>query len=136
VGEPQVAIGAIIVHDGSLLMVRRAHDPGKGLWSLPGGRVEAGELLTDALAREVSEEAGLEIEIGALAGIFEVPGPEVHYVILDYHAQVTGDPEPRAGGDASEVRWVPLGEVMALDCTPRFVETMKTWGVLPSADDE
>lgn len=117
-------------------MVKRAHDPGKGLWSLPGGRVEAGELLANALRREVAEETGLEIDIGKLAGIFEVPGPESHYVILDFHASVAGNPEPRAGGDASEARWIPLTEVTALECTPRFVEMMKTWDVLSLADDE
>lgn len=131
---PQIAIGAIVIHDDALLMVQRAHDPGKGLWSLPGGRVEQGEYLADALRREVLEETGLTVEIGELAGILEVPGDDLHYVILDYHATVAGDPAPTAGTDASEVRWVPLRDVAKMDCTPRFVETMRAWKVL--ADDE
>jgi ADP-ribose pyrophosphatase YjhB (NUDIX family) len=134
VNQPQLAIGAIVINDDALLMVQRANDPGKGLWSLPGGRVEVGELLADALKREVLEETGLAVEVGELAGILEVPGEDLHYVILDYHATVTGDTTTRAGTDASEVRWVPLKEVAHMQCTPRFIETMQAWSVL--ADDE
>lgn len=132
--QPRIAIGAIVIHDGALLMVQRANEPGKGLWSLPGGRVEHGEYLVDALRREVREETGLDVQVGELAGILEVPGDDLHYVILDYHATVDGDATPRAGTDAQEVRWVPLREVARMDCTPRFVETMTAWKVL--ADDE
>ena len=128
--HPQIAVGAIVVHDDTLLMVQRANDPGKGLWSVPGGRVEAGEFLADALRREVREETGLEVEVGELAGILEVPGDELHYVILDYHAVVTGPPEPKASGDAGDVRWVPLDQVAHMECTPRFIETMTAWKVL------
>ena len=131
---PQIAIGAIVIHDDALLMVQRAQEPGKGLWSLPGGRVEQGEYLADALRREVLEETGLVVDVGELAGILEVPGEELHYVILDYHATVRGDPTVRAGTDASDVRWIPLDQVAHTECTPRFVETMKAWKVL--ADDE
>jgi 8-oxo-dGTP diphosphatase len=126
---PQIAVGAIIVHDGSLLMVQRGQDPGKGLWSLPGGRVERGEYLVDALRREVREETGLAIEVGDLVGILEVTG-DPHYVILDYFAAVTGDSAPTPGQDAADARWVPLDDVPKLDCTPRFLETLRAWGVL------
>ena len=132
--QPQIAVGAIVIHEGALLMVQRAHDPGKGLWSLPGGRVEQGEYLADALCREVLEETGLTVTMGELAGILEVPGDEFHYVILDFHASVDGETSPRPGTDAGDVRWVPLKEVAHMDCTPRFVETMTAWKVL--ADDE
>lgn len=133
VGEarrPEIAVGAIAVRDGSLLMIKRAHDPAAGLWSLPGGRVEHGESLADALVREVAEETGLEIEVGDLAGILEVVG-ETHYVILDYFARVTGAAEPFPSDDVSEARWIPFDEVERLDLTPRFVETLRGWGVLP-----
>lgn len=128
--QPQIGVGAIVVHDGALLMVQRGHDPGAGLWSVPGGRLETGEFISDALVREVREETGVDIEIGNLAGILEVPGPELHYVILDHFATVAGNSEPVAGGDAAVARWVPLDEVVELDCTPRFIETMRAWGVL------
>jgi 8-oxo-dGTP diphosphatase len=126
---PQLAVGAIVVRDEKLLMVRRANEPGRGLWSLPGGRVERGEYLADALSREVAEETGLEVSIGSLVGIFEVMG-DPHYVVLDFFASVTGEGEPRASGDVAEARWVPLDEVVDLECTPRFVETLRSWGVL------
>ncbi|HEX2295686.1 MAG TPA: NUDIX hydrolase [Actinomycetota bacterium] len=129
---PQIAVGAIVVKDGCLLMVRRAHDPGAGLWSLPGGRVEHGEYLAAALRREVAEETGLDVEVRDLVGILEVVG-DPHYVILDYFAEVTGEDDPVAADDVSEARWVPLGEVGALPCTPRFHETLRGWGVLPQA---
>ena len=58
-----IAVGGVVVHDGSLLMVQRAHDPGRGLWSLPGGRVESGEYLADAVRREVVEETGIPVEL-------------------------------------------------------------------------
>lgn len=110
-------------------MVQRAQDPGRGLWSLPGGRVEHGEYLGQALAREVKEETSLDVVPGPLVGILEVVG-DPHYVILDFAAQVASDDEPMAGSDVSDVRWVPLHEVRELSCTPRFVETLTAWGVL------
>ena len=126
---PQVAVGAIVIHDGTLLMVRRGKEPGRGLWSLPGGKVETGEYLAEALRREVVEETGLEVTVGDLVGIFEVIG-HVHYVVLDFFAEVETASPPRPAGDADEARWVPLDEVVGLQCTPRFVETLRAWGVL------
>jgi mutator protein MutT len=127
---PTIAVGAICIHDGQMLLIRRGREPSRGKWSLPGGRVEKGELLADALVREVREETGLEVEVGELAGILEVPG-EVHYVILDHFATVTEASEPVAGDDAAEARWVPLEEVGTLELTPRFLETLRGWGILP-----
>lgn len=127
---PQIAVGAIVVKDERLLMIQRANDPGAGLWSLPGGRVEHGEYLAGALRREVLEETGLEVEVRDLVGILEVVG-DPHYVILDYFAEVTGKDEPVAADDVSDARWVPLDEVATLPCTPRFAETLRGWGVLP-----
>lgn len=127
---PQIAVGAIVIRDEELLMVRRGHEPGAGLWSVPGGRVEKGEYLTDALEREVLEETGLQIDVAELAGLFEVVGEE-HFVVLDYLATVSGtDDAPRAMGDADDARWVPLDEIKDLDCTPRFEELLNAWGVL------
>src|SRR5688500_18338801 len=120
---PQLAVGAVVVHDGALLMVRRDQEPAKGLWSVPGGRLEKGEYLSAAVAREVQEETSVQITVGSLLGILEVVG-DPHYVILDYIATVSERTEPVAGTDVSEARWIPLDEVDALECTPRFVETM------------
>lgn len=126
---PQVAVGAIVLREDSLLMVRRGNDPGRGLWSLPGGRVEQGEYLADAVRREVAEETGLAVTVGELVGIFEVVG-DPHFVILDFFARAEGEIKPEPSSDVDEVRWVPLDEVASLECTPRFVETLKGWGVL------
>ncbi len=125
---PEIAVGAVVIHDRSLLMVRRNQEPAKGLWSVPGGRVAKGEYLAAAVAREVAEETGLDITVGPLLGILEVVG-DPHYVILDFIGTVAAGSEPAAGDDVSEARWVPLDEVETLDCTPRFCETMRGWGV-------
>jgi 8-oxo-dGTP diphosphatase len=128
--NPTLGVGAIVVRDEALLMVRRAQEPARGLWSVPGGKVERTEYLADAVRREVREETGLEIEVGDLAGFFEVIGEDDHYVIMDFLATYEGDDSPRPGDDVDRVRWVPLDEVATLDCTPRFVELLTAWGVL------
>ena len=126
-----MAVGAIVVQDGKLLMVRRGRAPGEGLWSLPGGRVEQGEHLAAALVREVKEETGLDVDVTGTAGIFEVVG-EHHFVVIDYFARVTRAAEPVPGSDAAEVRWVDLGAVAGLECTPNLLETLRGWRVLPA----
>lgn len=125
---PQIAVGAVVVRDGELLMVQRDNEPGKGLWSVPGGRLEAGEYLNAAVSREVKEETGLDVTVGQLLGILEVVG-DPHYVILDFVATTTDEAAPQAGDDVADVRWVPLDEVSTLDCTPRLRETLRGWGV-------
>ena len=106
-----LAVGAVIVHDAQLLVVERAHEPAAGLWAVPGGRVEAGESLVEAVRREVAEETGLSVGVGDLAWVGESIGPGTppawHYVILDYWASVEGG-SLRAGGDARRAEWVPL----------------------------
>ncbi len=125
---PQVAVGAVVVNDGMLLMVQRNQDPAKGLWSVPGGRLEHGEYLKQAVVREVREETGLAVEVGDLLGILEVVG-DPHYVILDFVATVSEAGDPQPGDDVAAVEWVNLDEVGARECTPRFVETLRGWGV-------
>lgn len=125
---PQIAVGAVVLDSGRLLMVKRGREPAKGLWSVPGGRVEKGEYLKGAVEREVLEETGLNVVVDRLLGIHEVVG-DPHYVILDFMAGLDGTGEPAAGDDVAEARWVPLDEVASLECTPRFCETMRGWGV-------
>lgn len=130
VDTPQIAVGAVVVDSGNLLMVKRGREPAKGLWSLPGGRVMKGEYLNSAVAREVMEETRLTILVDRLLGIFEVVG-DPHYVILDFMASLDGNGgiEPVAGDDVAEARWVPLDDVARLGCTPRLRETLRGWGV-------
>ena len=127
-GGPQLAVGAVVVTDGALLMVQRNQEPAKGLWTLPGGRVEHGEYIEDALRREVSEETGIDIEVDRLLGIFEVVG-DPHFVILDFLATAASQMEPRAATDVAQARWVPLDEVEKMELTQRLVETLRAWGV-------
>lgn len=127
--QPQIAVGAVVVNDDHILLVKRGREPALGRWTLPGGRLQPGEYLDTAVVREVLEETSIPVVVDRLLGIFEVVG-DPHYVILDYACTPEGDATPVAGDDADEVRWVPLAEVASLDCTPRFVETLTAWGVL------
>src|SRR5205814_5606952 len=107
--RPEVCVGAVVVDDENrLLLIRRGHGPAQGEWSVPGGRVEAGELLAEAVVRELAEETGLEGVCGELIGWVERVGDGHHFVILDFGVTLL-DPEaePVAGDDAAEAAWVP-----------------------------
>ena len=127
-----MCVGAVVVHEDCLLLVRRGRGPAQGEWAVPGGRVEAGETLAEALVREVAEETGLEVVCEALLGWVERIGPDHHFVILDFRAQVL-DPDrqaPRAGDDAAEAAWVPLADVAALALVDGLAEFLSEHGVL------
>ncbi|HEY6391935.1 MAG TPA: NUDIX hydrolase [Bryobacteraceae bacterium] len=110
--RPFLGVGALIFEEGKLLLVERAKEPLKGYWSLPGGIVEAGEKLEDAIRREVLEETGLEIESLSMFEIFErlIPDAEgkaeYHYVLIDYLCRPCGG-KLQAASDVSGVAWVP-----------------------------
>jgi 8-oxo-dGTP diphosphatase len=125
-------VGAIVRDDADrLLVVQRAQEPAAGAWSLPGGRVEAGESDADAVVREVLEETGLVVRSGALAGTVQRAGPAgVVYEIFDYLAEpVSG--ELAAASDAADARWVGEDELLCLPCAPGLVDTLRAWGQLP-----
>lgn len=115
---PEVAVGAVIVDDGDLLLIRRGHGPAAGEWSVPGGRVERGETLAEALVREVLEETSLEVVCGRFLGWVERIDGAHHVVILDFEAEALERREPIPGDDAQEAAWVPLHDV----CDRRLVE--------------
>ena len=124
-----VAVGAVIVQDGSLLLVERANDPGAGRWAVPGGRVEPGETLAEAVVREVREETGLEVVVGdiAWAGDSIGPGdpPAWHFAIVDFWATPTGGTVV-AGGDAARAEWVPVEELPAWPIVDTMVDLVQT----------
>jgi 8-oxo-dGTP diphosphatase len=95
-----------------VLLIRRGREPARGAWSLPGGRVERGERLLDAAAREVLEETGLDVEVHELVEVVELLFPDFHYVVMDYLATPRAiRPVPLAGDDADDARWVALEEL-------------------------
>jgi ADP-ribose pyrophosphatase YjhB (NUDIX family) len=114
--HPQIAVSAAIFRDGKVLLTRRARSPAKGFYSLPGGRVEFGESLYQALAREVEEETGLEIKIVGLAGWREVlpaaPGSG-HYLIMSFAARWTAR-EPVLNEELDDYRWIAPGALASL----------------------
>lgn len=132
--SPRVpCVGAVVRDDaGRLLLIRRGHEPSRGLWSLPGGRVEPGETLEAAVVREVREETGLDVRVGAPVGSVLIPAGAVDYDVTDF-ACTPLDPAtlPTAGDDADDVAWVDATALDGLACTPRLVETLREWGVLP-----
>jgi 8-oxo-dGTP diphosphatase len=125
-------VGAVIRdRDGRLLLIRRGHPPGEGLWSLPGGRVEAGESDHAAVIREIAEETGLVVVPGVFLGAVERPGPGgAVFDIRDYEAALTGG-ELIAGDDAADVRWVSPAGLAALPVTAGLAKALTAWRVLP-----
>jgi len=122
-----VGVGAVIVQDGKLVLIRRGVEPDKGKWSIPGGGVELGETVGDAAVREAKEECGLDIELvedrpmDALDKM--VPGEKgrlkYHYVLLQFIARPKGG-TLKPTSDATEARWVPLEEVERYNLTDSF----------------
>ena len=125
--RPFLAVSAAIVRDGHVLVVRRARPPAAGLFTLPGGVVEAGETLVEAIVREVREETGMTIEPVALAGYREVlmraadGRIERHFVILAFAARwIMG--EPSLSNEIAEARWVRPAELENLQTTEGLAE--------------
>jgi 8-oxo-dGTP diphosphatase len=131
---PVVAVGAVAVQDGALLLVRRGRGPAAGEWSVPGGHVESGETLHVAVVREVLEETQLEVVVDGFLGwverMGEAPAP-FHFVILDFAVTLL-DPScaPVAGDDAAEVAWVPLHELSAFRLVDGLYDFLRDVGVL------
>ena len=128
---PVVSAVSAIVTDaaGRVLLVRRSHAPEAGRWALPGGKVEPGELLADAVVREVVEETGLAVRPGREVGVVRRRAPgggtyEIHCFIVD----LLGG-EPVAGSDAAGVRWVAPVDLPAVETVHGLVEALRGWGL-------
>ena len=126
ISRPQLAVSGAIFRDGKVLLVRRSRSPGKGFYSLPGGRVEFGETLHMALHREVDEETGLRIEILGLAGWREVlpgTGGGGHYLIMSFAARWTAR-EPVLNDEHDDFRWMAPDAIADLKLTGGLVEVI------------
>ena len=130
-----MGVGALVFDGEHVLLVERGKPPLEGFWSLPGGLVEAGERLEDAVAREVFEETGLRVSAQAIATVFEriMPGegvhdpahPEYHYVLVDFYCKVLGG-DLRAGDDSRRAEWFTLSALAQLPMTEGTREVIET----------
>jgi 8-oxo-dGTP diphosphatase len=118
--RPIVGVGAIVIEGGRVLLARRASEPLREEWSIPGGMLELGETLRAGTEREALEETGLQVRAGEVVDVFDsiIAGeqggaPQFHYVLIDFLCEITGG-ELRAGSDASEVRWYRPEELRSL----------------------
>ena len=129
--QPMVGVGAVIVHDGRVLLVRRNREPLKGEWSVPGGLLELGEKLRDGAAREALEETGVGVEVGEVLDVFDsifrdADGrTEYHFVLVDFLCRAISG-EAVAGSDVSEVKWVTEAELDALELRASIAKVART----------
>jgi 8-oxo-dGTP diphosphatase len=123
--QPVLGIGAVIIKEGKIVLIKRGNEPSKGKWSIPGGLVELGENLEAAVIRETKEETCLEVQTPRLIDVVENVDLDehgkikYHYVIIDYLVQVKAG-TIQAASDAAELRWVPFGEVESYNLTASF----------------
>ena len=123
--RPVVGVGAIILDGDRILLEKRKNSPGKGKWSVPGGLVELGEKVEDAVVREVKEETGLEVYEPRLVDVVnyvswgEKGAVIYHYIIIDYLVTARGG-NPKAASDAEDLKWVPFNEVEEYNLTESF----------------
>lgn len=123
-------MGAVAVDDDQILLIRRGRGPAQGVWSVPGGRVEAGETLAEAVVRELAEETGLEGVCEQFLGWVERIGDGYHFVILDFGVTIVAGVEPVAGSDAAEAAWVALDQVAELTLAEGLAEFLHDHGIL------
>lgn len=127
--RPVVGVGAVVIHEGKVLLIRRGKEPLKGSWIVPGGTVELGETLEQALVREIEEETGLAVEPRGLLAVFDRIQREdgrvrYHYVIVDYLCAYLGG-ELRAGSDAEAAAFVAPEELPSYDLPPKALEVIR-----------
>jgi len=143
---PRVGVGAVLIHNGKVLLVQRGQEPLKGHWTLPGGLVERGEQLVHALRRELKEETGLRVEPLEVVGVFErierdkvsslqfqisKGRPRYHYVIIDYLCRLRGTegrrlrpPAPVPATDITAAEWVEVGDIKRYGLTAEAEEVI------------
>ena len=129
-GSPRVAVGGVVIKEDRVLLVRRGKPPSEGEWAIPGGSVELGETLQEAVRREILEETGISIRVGEPIHIFddvrrdEAGHIRFHYVILDFSGEFLSG-ELRAADDAKDARWVSPAEFSQLNINSNTIKLMK-----------
>ena len=133
--RPCVAVGGVVMHEGRVLLVRRGQPPSMGEWAIPGGSVEVGETLAQAVEREIREETGLVVKAGAVCHVFEDirqdPDQKIrfHYVIVDLLAQYqSGDPAPAT--DAAAAAWLGPADLAALPVNHNTLKLLDKLGFI------
>jgi 8-oxo-dGTP diphosphatase len=126
--QPAVGVGAVVIWDGRVLLIRRGKEPLRGRWLVPGGTVELGESLEEAVVREVREEAGIEVVPREVLTVFDRIDREggrvlYHYVIVDYRCDYVAG-EPRAGSDAEDIALVTQADLAGYDLPPKALEVV------------
>lgn len=127
---PSVGVGAVVADHDRLLLVRRGRGPAQGEWALPGGRVEPGETLLEAVTRELREETALEGVVGRLLDWVERIGDDEHWVILVFEVTLVGGDQVTAGDDAAEAAWVALDEVADLNLVEGLAGLLHEQGII------
>lgn len=118
---PLVGVGVVLIEDGRILLVQRGHEPSKGKWAVPGGKITTGETLREAAAREALEETGLQVELGDVIWAGEHISDHGHIVLIDFLASVVGG-HLSPGDDADRAEWVPLDQTDGYPLTPTMEE--------------
>lgn len=125
---PVVGVGVVILDGGRLLVVRRGREPGKGLWAVPGGKVDYGESLRDAAARETLEETGLVVKVGEVVWVGEHIDERHHIVLIDFLGEVMGG-DLGAADDATELAWISVddpGDIPLTLTMYRLLDTLRS----------
>ncbi len=130
--RPEVGVGAIVRRGTLLLLVRRGREPGRGLWSIPGGRVEQGETLAEAVVRELREETDLQGVCGRFVGWAERIDADHHRIILDFEVSAD-DGEASAHDDADEVAWVELSRLDEVDLIDGLADFLRDHDIIVSS---
>lgn len=128
--QPAIGVSAVIFNEHQhVLLIKRNKAPACGLWSIPGGKQEAGESLITACQREVYEETGLSVEVKHIVAVVERNMPPFHYVIIDFFAVLTGEnTQPKAASDVSDARWIDIRSIHEYDLVPGLLAIIdKTW---------